>query len=545
MRSPALAIAWEFRRRHLWVVMVLAGYFLVLAAVKLGILGPVAPVTLDPPDGRVGVALAPLSATFFYLLAAFSFGLAGDLAARPSIYPARMFALPVTTRALAGWPMLYGTAVVAGLWLGTALLARVWGVHLPLVWPALLGAASLAWTQALTWMPYGLPGFRVIVVVLWLTVLDAIVLLAIHFQATEPLMVALLAPQLPLAYITARFALARARRGDVPDWRGKSRRREMAGPVLADRQHHFASPARAQAWFEWRRHGWSLPGLVGMLLPFELVFLFAVRHDPPALVIEALLFILLTPPFLAGFAAPTLGRSNPEARDSYGVTPFMATRPLTSAELVAARLKMAMRSTLAAWLLVLTLLPLGLGVSGTWPVVIERVGRLAEVFGTARTVVILLLIAAGLIVMTWKLLVQSLYVGLTGRPWIIRSSGLVVLLFFIFIGPVVQWIADDRRVAARLWNALPGILAGLVAVKVVAAAWAAMRLSSRRLISDRALVTGTVCWVVAVLALYGTLAWLFFVPLMPRYLLGLLAILAIPLARLLAAPLALAWNRHR
>jgi hypothetical protein len=180
---------------------------------------------------------------------------------------------------------------------------------------------------------------------------------------------------------------------------------------------------------------------------------------------------------------------------------------------------MAMRSTLAAWLLVLTLLPLGLGVSGTWPVVIERVGRLAEVFGTARTVVILLLIAAGLIVMTWKLLVQSLYVGLTGRPWIIRSSGLVVLLFFIFIGPVVQWIADDRRVAARLWNALPGILAGLVAVKV--------------------------CWVVAVLALYGTLAWLFFVPLMPRYLLGLLAILAIPLARLLAAPLALAWNRHR
>jgi hypothetical protein len=147
--------------------------------------------------------------------------------------------------------------------------------------------------------------------------------------------------------------------------------------------------------------------------------------------------------------------------------------------------------------------------------------------------------------MTWKLLVQSLYVGLTGRPWIIRSSGLVVLLFFIVIGPVVQWIADDRRVAARLWNALPGILAGLVAVKVVAAAWAAMRLSSRRLISDRALVTGTVCWVVAVLALYGTLAWLFFVPLMPRYLLGLLAILAIPLARLLAAPLALAWNRHR
>jgi hypothetical protein len=41
------------------------------------------------------------------------------------------------------------------------------------------------------------------------------------------------------------------------------------------------------------------------------------------------------------------------------------------------------------------------------------------------------------------------------------------------------------------------------------------------------------------------LVWLLFAPFMPRYLLGLVAILAVPLARLSAAPLALAWNRHR
>jgi len=34
-------------------------------------------------------------------------------------------------------------------------------------------------------------------------------------------------------------------------------------------------------------------------------------------------------------------------------------------------------------------------------------------------------------------------------------------------------------------------------------------------------------------------------PIFPRYLLALVAILAIPLARVSAAPLALAWNRHR
>jgi len=48
-----------------------------------------------------------------------------------------------------------------------------------------------------------------------------------------------------------------------------------------------------------------------------------------------------------------------------------------------------------------------------------------------------------------------------------------------------------------------------------------------------------------VLALYGLLVWLVSTPFFPRYLLALVAILAIPLARLSAAPLALAWNRHR
>src|SRR5436190_16872686 len=150
MRTPALAIAWEFRRRCLWVLIAMAGYLLVLGSMKLLILGPGQPIGFDPPDERAAVVIVPLSTTFLYLLAVFSFGLAGDLSARQSIYPARMFALPVTTRALAGWPMLYGAAVMTILWLITALFARwPWDVHLPLVWPPVLAAVFLSWTQAL------------------------------------------------------------------------------------------------------------------------------------------------------------------------------------------------------------------------------------------------------------------------------------------------------------------------------------------------------------------------------------------------------------
>jgi len=232
MRSPAAAIAWEFRRRHRWGLAILTLYLAVLAAIKLLVLEPGQSVILDDEFSFGLMVVVPLGSAFMIFLGVFSFGLAGDLAARPSIYPARMFTLPVTNAALVGWPMLYGTVAVAMLWLaarlfgawpsGVALLGEIVDqrVDMPLIWPALLGAAFLAWTQALMWIPYALPGLRVIVIILWLVVLDVVFFVAVDFKIPEPVMLALLAPQVPLAYLVARLAVARARRGDTPDWRG-------------------------------------------------------------------------------------------------------------------------------------------------------------------------------------------------------------------------------------------------------------------------------------------------------------------------------------
>src|SRR5947209_8379659 len=80
------------------------------------------------------------------------------------------------------------------------------------IWPAVLAPALLAWTQALMWMPYPLPGLRVIAAVLCLGTIDSIVLLALRFQASERVMLAIAVPQLPLSYAAARYAVARARR---------------------------------------------------------------------------------------------------------------------------------------------------------------------------------------------------------------------------------------------------------------------------------------------------------------------------------------------
>ncbi len=542
MRSPAAAVAWEFRQRHRWGLIALIGYLFVLAMIKLLIIEPGQRVDLDDESFAL-LVVVPLTATLLYFLAMFSFGLSGDLAARQSIYPARMFTLPVTSAALAGWPMLYGTAAIAILWAATRFLA-VWpsDVDVPMIWPALLAASLLAWTQALTWMPYALPGLRVIVTVLWLVAIDAVVMVALNYKASELVMLAILVPHVPLAYFAARFAVGRARRGDVPDWRGMFTR--LGQIVLPLRRRQFSSAARAQAWFEWRLYGRSLPWLVAILLPFELALLFAFSHTPE-LIFETLLFVLFTPPFMAAFVAATAAKSSVTVSDAYGVTPFIAARPLTNGSLIAAKMKAMMWSTLAAWMLVLVATPLALRFSGAAPVVIERAHRLVEVVGAPRAIAIALLGLGALLASTWKQLVQSLYIGMSGREWVVKASVFLALTFLAVILPLAVWISRSRYAIAVLWNNFPLIAAVLVFFKISAAVWIAMRLHDKRLLSDRTIILGALCWDVAVVALYCLLVWLAPTFLFRTYLLALLAILAIPLARLSAAPLALAWNRHR
>ncbi len=556
MRSPAAAIAWEFRRRHRWGLAAFALYLAVLVAIRLLALGPGDRVTYDDDWIFALVVVVPLASTLTFFLAVFSFGLAGDLAARRSIYPARMFTLPVTHAALAGWPMLYGTVAMAVLWLATRFLA-VWPseVDVPWIWPALFAAVILAWTQALTWMPYPLPGLRVIVTILWLAVIGFVYILALHLETPESVMLALLAPHLPLAYLVARFAVTRARRGDVPDWRqvfahldpstGTAlARRGRIRDLLRRRRDHWPSPERAQMWLEWRRHGRSLPTLVAILLPFELSLLFASRGTS-VFVFETLAAVLLTPPLMAAFVAATVSESSPGGGDSHQLTPFIATRPLTSAALISAKLKATAQSTLASWLLVLAAVPLALRLSGTSWVVADGARRVVEIAGTPRAVALGLLVLAVLMAATWKQLVQGLYIGLSGRAWLVKASVFGTLSLVTLLVPLVPWVARNRDVIAGLWNALPWILAVLAGGKISAAAWIALRLHDRRLVSGRTLVLGALSWDLAVLALYGLLRWLLPALLFRGYLLALVAILAVPLARLSAAPLALSWNRHR
>jgi hypothetical protein len=95
------------------------------------------------------------------------------------------------------------------------------------------------------------------------------------------------------------------------------------------------------------------------------------------------------------------------------------------------------------------------------------------------------------------------------------------------------------------WKALPATAAAAAGVKLVAAAWIAVRLYDRGVLSNRTLVLGAASWAGIVFALYGAASWIFPPLIIRSDHIALAAILIVPLARLSAAPLALAWNRHR
>src|SRR3954453_10289024 len=251
MHTPAAAIAWEFRQRHRWGLMAVLATILILGAIKIAVLAKQTHPELNDTTFPLLVPI-PLAAISLYLLAVFTFGITGDLAARESMYPPRMLTLPVSSAALAGWPMLYGCVSMTLLWFAmrTACMFPS-GVAVPKYWPALFAASLLAWTQALTWMPYPFRGMRIVIAIGLLVSIDVVVFTALEYKASETTMLLLLAPFVPLAYAAALSAVSRARRGHVPDWRVAE---QIASAFTrSSARRAFRSAARAQLWFEWRQ----------------------------------------------------------------------------------------------------------------------------------------------------------------------------------------------------------------------------------------------------------------------------------------------------
>ena len=549
MQSPAAAIGWELWGRNRRGI-VAAGAALAGAAVLAALL-PAA----TAEDGVIVLSTVWLAVACLYLLAVVTHCEFHEGRVRLGL-PARMFTLPVRTGALVAWLMFYGLAALALLWLATG--ALVWlpaGVE-PAWWVLPLLAVALVWFQAVCWAVPGPPVTKVVAACVIFPALKfvleliatAVVLFVNHESRVDQQALARARPVvltvfaagfIPLAYVFAVIGVARARRGAGAGgwWLRRAAGRALARPPRRERP--LRSPFAAQLWFEWRRKGLVLPlFLVCFLLFFAAVT--APFVGPGAIVRVVLLTAGLTVA-VAYFVGYGFGKTSFWASD-LRLPAFQATRPVGSGELAGAKLAAAGLSALAATAVVVLGVPLGLGLLGRADEVARWLGPPLQGLGGPPACALVLLGAAGLFTLTWGQLVGGLVPSLTGRAWVVNGVVAAYLTVAVGLGLLTRYVLHHPDALGPTVTALAWACGALVGVKLVVAA-GVLRASHRRgLLSPRAAVVTAAAWTAGAACLL--IAADRFLPEQGQPL-AVAAVLLVPLVRPLAAPLAVAWNRHR
>jgi hypothetical protein len=252
--------------------------------------------------------------------------------------------------------------------------------------------------------------------------------------------------------------------------------------------------------------------------------------------------LFLMPLLVVGVLSVEAGKLTPDGK-GYAVPSFLATRPVTTATLVGVKLRALGLTTLVLW-------GLTLAVALVWAALAGKYGELArhwaDWYGPGlRGLSAFILALGGLLVLTWTQAVRGLWIGLGGRVWVVWLALVFGLGFLIAAAMAAGWLNRHPQRSRELLDALPLLLGGLVALKLLAAAAVASRVVRRGLLSGRALAVALGAWAALVAGLTASSWWLLPADLVRLSVLAGVVVLAVPLTQSLLAPLALDWNRHR
>jgi hypothetical protein len=212
---------------------------------------------------------------------------------------------------------------------------------------------------------------------------------------------------------------------------------------------------------------------------------------------------------------------------------------------VGAKLRAAALSALAAWGLVVMAVPVAVLLTGRQEEVLGWWQRAQHHLHPFKLAAGILAAATLLFVCTWKRLVDSLFLGLTGRKGIIEGAIGVGMAGFVLLCFVGGWIYRHPETHERLLALVPWLI-GLVILSRLLLAGLALRQGLRLgLFEPRTALRWLTAWVLLGSALFGLLAYVVPADLVPLRYLAFAVLLTLPMVRLTAAPLALAWNRHR
>jgi hypothetical protein len=340
--------------------------------------------------------------------------------------------------------------------------------------------------------------------------------------------------------------------------------------VLPRRRKPFAAAHAAQGWLEWRQGGVVLPFCVAVILLLVIGPILWLGGQHPDLTVWTLGWAVVLPPLLAVCVGYEFARPNFWS-GQFSLAPFVAVRPLATGELLLGKLRAAAWSTLAAWALVLTLTPLWLALGSDMSLLVKWGRTLGQQYHTWTLLLMAPLVLLAAMILTWRMLIVRLPLGLCGRPLLFLGWECACGLGVIAVIVLLVWLqsrVDRGGTQGGMWSkpffeylpAVAWLLYVLFLGKVWLAAWAWNRACRQGLLSRRAAwaylgvwAAATACLILLVslvfwpaqgddmwppLQLAAHISWL-------RHLLILGALLVVPLARPGLAPLALAWNRHR
>ncbi len=549
MRSPAAALLWAVWRRHRASVWTIAGFTVVSWLVHLSERGSRPPGAAPDPS-----SLVEMLAMFAFLLLVGVFGyLDTDGEKGIGQFPRRLFTLPISSFRLVMVPTLAGIAAVE-------LFYTAWreplsrGEPTSALFTGVLLAAFMVFFQAVLWTLDRAGALRIVItgaigiLVFGISLLPSFPPAPPPLWRTEGFLAVTVGATAIVVFLVSWRHVARLRSGEVQT----ARWFELIGDAIAEawptRRQPFSSPAAAHFWFEWRGSGAVLPALVfGVIVVAIGPLSWNARNDAGE-ALRLLLIALVTPIALAvpvGMAA-----SKPAFwSEDLSVPAFTAVRPLSAADIVATKVKVAAVSAALAWIVLLAFVAVWLSLWGNLDV--SRIAIRFQAFrGRSVPAVygVLVLVVTAAMFITWRCLVSRLWTGLSGsRPLFMTS---IVSVPLLALGAVVfsasrlpGWLLEDpARMTAFAW---------ILATAVTAKFWLAARSWRRvapRYVRQYLLVwlAGTTCFVIVVLVLWRTMRTSAALDI-DRFqiVVILLPLLVMPLARIGLAPSSLTRNRHR
>jgi hypothetical protein len=462
--------------------------------------------------------------------------------------------MPVSTPLAVTCAFVWGVLSVVGIYVAWATIVfEPLDTQLLVRWPALLLAAGVVFYQAIIWCLCGFRLTRIVTLSLVATALVGIGCVpTLHpptdLWATEGRLSLVLVGLMAVAYGATLVTVDVQRRGGarglavIQPWIDRITR------AIPLRQAPLKSADAALFWIEWRRTGFVLPAavLVTVALILGPVLSFTGREEKETLWAEmwiSIMPILLAFPIGLGFGKPDFWSLD------IGLSPFAATRPVSSGQLMAAKLKAAACSALLTWAMVLLVAPAFIYLfcdSTHWHHLWTQTGFLYSPF--SHYVLPFVAIACG-VLMTWSMLVRNIWLGYSGRPvfyYTLSGFGLTAFVFAFFF--FVWWLDNPRHQGDGIVDMvqwMPWMLAVAVTAKVWIASWIAMKSQRNRAISAGGLAKYTAIWLAAAscLVLYAYL----FAPRIEyfRNTTILLALCTMPAVTIALAPQTIAWNRHR